>query len=148
MPILDTYMWEDEVLGERSEFPGHPLIIAVRVMDRYASHGHAKARRPGSEYGQAISDGFILGAGCAVSSAMDVLKLSLENGAEAGIQEAGRYWLGWEKQSPNNKDRAARGRAQAERVQPMFLERLSGWQTGQLPPTKCRVSQDTPTSAT
>lgn len=140
MPTIEAYQWENEVLGERVEFPGHPTILAIMVMDRYESFDHAGAREEGAHYYNATRDGFIVGAGCAVSSTMDVLKLAIEKGPEAAFIEAKRYWQGWENQSPSNKDRAAFGREQAERVKPLFLQRLASWQNCQLEPSKWRLS--------
>lgn len=103
---------------------------------------HAKARKTGEPYYSAISDSFIVGAGCAVSSTMTVLKLALEQGHDVAFAEAERYWQGWEDQSPQNKERAAHGRAQAERMKPLFMARLYAWQGGVLPESRWRLAGD------
>ncbi|TXG99948.1 MAG: hypothetical protein E6R08_00510 [Nevskiaceae bacterium] len=137
-----SYEWQMEVLGDNAEYPGHPVVLAAMVMDRYQSFEHAKGYRDGAQYYNAISDSFIPGAGCAVSSTMTVLKLALEHGPEAAFKEAERYWQGWENQSPRNKERAENGRRQAELAKPLFRQRLQWWRIGELPPSKWRLEED------
>ena len=47
MPTMDSYRWENEVLGEHTQYPGHPLILACMVMDRYPNLEAALEGRPG-----------------------------------------------------------------------------------------------------
>ena len=141
MGIMATYEWEKEVLGEHAEYPGHPVILGTMVMDRYECFEHAAARGEGEKYYNAISDSFIPGAGCAVSSTMSVLKLAIEKNPEAAFAEAERYWKGWEEQSPQNRERAAHGRAQAERAKGMFLARLKAWKAGEVEPSRWRLKR-------
>lgn len=65
-----------------------------------------------------------------------------DEGHEAAFAEAERYWQGWEEQSPGNKERAAHGRAQAERMKPLFMARLYAWQGGVLPESRWRLVCD------
>lgn len=131
MPTLETYQWEKAVLGERIQYPGHPLVIAAMIMDRYSSFEAAGFRKPGADFYNAISDSFIPGSGCAVSAAMEVLKRSLHGQVDLAKQEADRYWNHWEQQSASNRQRAEVGREQARRIEPLFMERLAAWQSGQ-----------------
>lgn len=131
------------MLGGPAEYPGHPLVLATMVMDRYASFEHAASNEPGAGYYNAICDSFIPGAGCAVSSTMSVLKIALGDdpgSVDLAVEEAGRYWDGWERQSPANKDRAAHGRTQAEGIKSAFLLRLAAWKSGVPTPSKYRRS--------
>jgi hypothetical protein len=135
-----------ELFGESPGYPGHPVLIGTLTMDRYASYAHATTVAPGSPHANALRDGFIPGAGCAVHAALDCLKLALDgaaNSRSAALAEAERYWINWEHQSANNATRAAIGRSQAERAQARYFERLEGWQTGKLPPCPYRLDPAT-----
>lgn len=139
MGSMSTYEWEREVLCDHGEYPGHPVVLGVMVMDRYHSFDHANQTPRGGQYYNAISDSFIPGSGCAVSSTMSVLKLGLELGAEAAFKEAERYWQGWEDQSPKNLKSAARGREQAEKMKHLFVQRLEAWKVGEVIDSKWRL---------
>lgn len=127
MPTIDSYRWENEVLGEHAEYPGHPLILACMVMDRYPNIETALCREQGREFGNALSDNFIPGAGCAVHAALDTLRHAMDVGLEAAYAHADRYWLGWEQQNPKNVPGAAHGRDQAERIKGKFEAQLRSW---------------------
>lgn len=139
MPTMDSYRWEQEVLGEHAEYPGHPVVLACMVMDRYPSLEVAVRREPGRDFGNALGDNFIPGAGCAVHAALDTLRLAQTAGLEAAYAHAERYWDGWARQQPNNAPRAAHGREQAERLKGSFEERLSTWGTPADPGSPYRV---------
>lgn len=133
MPTMDSYRWEQEVLGEHAEYPGHPVILACMVMDRYPDLDAAVRREPGQEFGNALSDNFIPGSGCAVHAALDTLRYAKEIGLEAAYAHAERYWQGWELQHPSNVTRAAHGREQCERIKARFEGRLNAWGTSEDP---------------
>lgn len=139
MPTMDSYRWERETLGECAEYPGHPVILACMVMDRYQNLGVAVRREPGQDFGNALSDSFIPGAGCAVHAALDTLCHAQERGLEAAYAAAERYWQGWERQHPNNVTRAAHGREQCERIKARFEGRLKTWGTPEDPGSPYRV---------
>lgn len=127
MTTMDSYAWHKEHLGESGVYPGHPIIGACLVMDRYPDLASALARRPGSDFGNALSDGFIPGAGCAVHAALDTLRFAQTQGLDAAYAHAARYWDGWEAQNEKNKASAEKGRLQAERIKPYFEARLKVW---------------------
>ncbi len=131
MSTMDSYRWGQEVLGDSVEYPGHPVILACMVMDRYPNLASACAREPGQEFYNALRDGFIPGAGCAVHAALDTLRHAHDRGLEAAYAHAERYWLGWEQQHPNNVPRAAHGREQCERIKAHFESRLKTWDTSE-----------------
>lgn len=139
MPTMDSYRWEQEVLGEHAEYPGHPIILACMLMDRYPDLNTAVRREPGREFGNALSDNFIPGAGCAVHAALDTLRHAQEHGLEAAYAHAERYWLGWERQHPDNVPRAAHGREQCERIKTRFEDRQKTWGTSKDPGSLYRV---------
>lgn len=127
MATPDSLHWEKEHLGEHGVYPGHPIIGACMVMDRYPNLGTARERRPNSDSGNALSDSFIPGAGCAVHAALDTLHFAQTQGLEPAYAHAARYWDGWERQNEKNKASAEQGRRQAERIKPYFEARLKVW---------------------
>ena len=129
MPTMNSYRWEQEVLGERAVYPGHPVILACIVMDRYPDLDTAVRREPGRAFGNALSDNFIPGTGCAVQAALDTLRYGQEQGLNAAYSHAERYWLGWEQQHPSNAPWAAKGRNQCEHIKTRFADRLKTWST-------------------
>jgi hypothetical protein len=139
MPTMDSYRWEQEVLGEHAEYPGHPIILACMVMDRYPDLDAAERRDPGQNFSNALSDRFIPGAGCAVNAALSTLRHALAHGLEAAYADAERYWQGLEVQHPNNVPRAAHGREQATRAKGRFEERLKSWGTPSDPGSPHRI---------
>lgn len=144
MSTPDSYAWGMKHLGESVSYPGHPLVLATMIMDRYHSFGHAIGRELGSDYNNALSDIFIPGAGCAVSSALDVLGLAIAGDLETAVDHAEQYWKGWEQQSPRNPERCLLGRVQAERVRPLFMERVQAWKDGVALPSEYRLPAPAP----
>jgi|JI10StandDraft_1071094.scaffolds.fasta_scaffold16637_8 hypothetical protein len=130
MPTLMSHEWCERHLGESASYPGHPLVVATMIMDRYHSFEHASDRAPGAHCENARADPFIVGAGCAVLSALDVLRSAVAGDVGAAMQHAERYWRAWEAQLPENPTRGLVGRGQADRVRPLFMERLKEWQVG------------------
>lgn len=142
MSTMQTYDWEQLFLTEHAVYPGHPLITATMIMDRYESLAHANFRPEGKDFGNALGDNFIPGAGCAVGSALRVLQVAQgPGGVEAAKAIAADYWDGWERQHANNKGPAAKGRMQAERILPEFVARLEGWTSGRPLPSKYRLEE-------
>ena len=140
--MMQGYEWELEWLGEPGCYPGHPLVVATMVMDRYQSLEHAKQRREGKSYCNALSDGFVSGAGCAVSSALDVLEFALRGELDRALAHAQRYWEGWEAQSTANPEKGKKGRAQADMIKPAFMQRLEAWKSGNLVESKYRLKEE------
>lgn len=139
MSNSNTYEWEKNVLGEHGEYPGHPVVLACMIMDRYQDLCTASTREPGQDDNNALRDSFIPGTGCAVYAALHTLCLAKDQGLEAGYAHAERYWAGWEQQNPNNVAGAAHGREQAKRIKVRFEERLRVWGTSHDPGSPYRV---------
>ncbi|HCT05874.1 MAG TPA: hypothetical protein DIW86_10975 [Pseudomonas sp.] len=129
MSTADTYRWADSVLGEHIQFPGHPLVLACMIMDRYPDLASATEVSAGADFSNAQRDSFLPGTGCAITSALATLRLAAERDAGAASAHADRYWDGWEKQSSSNQERAERGRQQAARIHPVFLAKVQAWGT-------------------
>lgn len=142
-----TYTWLMAVLGEGEQYPGHPLVVASMIMDRYPNLEAALERPEGTDYGNALSDSFIPGAGCAVYAALDTLRVGQAEGAEAAAEVAQRYWDSWERQSPRNAGPADRGRRQAVRIWPRFVQLLPQWGTPDYPVSAYRVVAPAATGA-
>lgn len=105
-------------------YPGHPVVLACMVMDRYASLAHA------TQASNALRDGFIPGAGCAVGAALGFLQLWERGGPQHALSHGAAYWDNWEAQHVNNKEGAALGRAQAEKLLPYLQENVEAWMAG------------------
>jgi hypothetical protein len=136
-----AHEWAEQIFGQQPDYPGHPILLSVLIMDRYQSIAHARQRAAGATYSNVASDGFIPGAGDAVCSALDVLEIALEADADAALKafaEAERYWAAWERQHGVNAQRAAAGRDLAERAKALFLDRLTAWKSGELLPCPYR----------
>lgn len=131
MPSTDTYAWAEAMLGEHIQYPGHPLVLACMIMDRYPDFALATEISAGAEFSNAQRDSFLPGTGCAVTAALTTLRLAAEKGESAAIAHAAWYWDGWERQSTANGEKASRGRAQAAKVRPAFLARLKVWGSDQ-----------------
>lgn len=140
MPTMNSYQWEQERLGEHAVYPGHPVILACMVMDRYPSLLAARGTDQLSPtFGNALSDSFIPGAGCAVHAALDVLRYAQVVSVEAAYELAESYWHGWERQHPNNVPGAAKGREQCVRIKARFESMLKTWGTPEDPGSPYRV---------
>lgn len=139
MPTIDSYRWAQEALGENGEYPGHPIVLACMVMDRYPDILAAMRREPGRDFGNALRDSFIPGAGCAVHAALESLRQGREHGPAAAYAHAERYWQGWEEQRTDNASSAARGREQCERIKARFEAQLKTWGTSDDPGSPYRI---------
>lgn len=129
MPTLNSFKWASAVLGEHIQYPGHPLVLACMVMDRYPSLDAACTVDPGMTFNRALGDSFIPGAGCAVHAALDTLRFAQKQGLAAACEHAERYWQGWEAQSVQNAEGAAIGRRQAEKLKALFDAKFQAWGT-------------------
>lgn len=128
MATRETFEWQNQWLnGEGVAYPGHPVVLATMVMERYESLEHATRLEDGRNFGNALSDSFIPGSGCAVSCALDVLKLAQGGQQAQALERAQRYWDGYAEQSPRNAKNVAEGLAQADLVMPRFEALLAGW---------------------
>lgn len=124
-PAVEGVLVIKERTGEWPVYPGHPLVLAMAIMEVYPSYELANAT---TEHGwcEALGDCRIPGAGCHVSAAMRTLKLGAEG---AGIDEmvayAHSYWE--EGRAGGHHKNIEAGRAQAEEALPRFRELASRW---------------------
>lgn len=145
MSTSRTFEWEKESLGAHIQYPGHPLVLATMIMDRYPSLDIATSRPPGDDFVRALSDSFIPGSGCAVHAALGFLTMSMDGRLETAKEQADRYWSGWEQQSPANREKGWVGREQARTIEPAFLERLAAWRCGHPLASRYRVTDEAAT---
>lgn len=121
--------WCQAHLGKRvPTFPGHPVVLACMVMDRYGSLSDAKADSA------ALKDGFIPGSGCAVWAALDLLEACQKLSLEEALKQSEHYWQNWEAQSNANAIAAQDGRAEATHLMPFLQEHVLNWLQGNRPP--------------
>ena len=138
---LLTSAWEKEYLGEASVYPGHAVVLACMIMDRYPDLASAQRRCVGATYPNALGDQFIPGAGGAVYAALDVLELAVtQQNLPAAYARAEYCWNCWEQESAeHNKVNAERGRAQYEKLKEHFARRVKEWGTAADTSTRYRV---------
>ena len=131
MPSSSTYQWAEETLGEHVQYPGHPVVIACMVMDRYASLAEAMDKPDGQTYGNALADSFLPGSGCAVYAGLELLSAAAKTTLEDGLALATRYWEGYAEQgnSQEHAEKVARGLKQAEHLLPRLRSRFAQWGT-------------------
>lgn len=140
MSTVETYQWEQKHLGAHGVYPGHPIVVASMIMDRFKDLDEANAVTEVSggngvqNFKNALSDGFIAGAGDAVSTALTLiancLKCAPSDVSAVADNFSARYWDSWEQQSPKNAPGAALGRAQALQLRDAFLGRVHAWREG------------------
>lgn len=139
MSDSNTYKWEKEVLGTHVVYPGHPIVLACMIMDRYLNLDKATEMREDEQFQAALSDSFIPGAGCAVYSALNTLDSALKDGAESAYVRANAYWDGFGKQDARNAASAKEGLAQFEQIKARFEHRVALWGTDKMPPSNYLV---------
>ena len=148
MGSADTRHWEQARLGGPVEYPGHPLVLATMILDRYETLEQARAPDPATQRYRATGDLFLPGSGEAIDTAISLLECALAQPdptspaalAEACAQ-AEAYWRYAEQVFPENPTDPARGRAQGERIQAAYRERLQGWARGTPLASRYRVPQ-------
>lgn len=107
-----------------SVYPGHPVCIAVAIMERYASFEQA-TQSNGDAPPAALVDQAIRGAGGNVYAGLDLLKHSLAGHDELALAAAQRYWMN--SAEPFGADRVAAGDEQARAAIPRLQELLARW---------------------
>ncbi len=118
--------WEQEHLAEPVRYPGHPVVLACMVMDRYESFEDAFAAVAQGGVPAALKDPFIPGSGCAVYAALDLLAEARGGRFEYALNHAQAYWHTFES-SDASKEASAAGRAQASKMLPYFESRVKAW---------------------
>ncbi len=109
-------------------YPGHALVIACCIMDKYPSL--AEARKPcinkktGEKHGfpEALGDNDIPGAGGCVYCALDVLEIE---DIDKAIERANYYWQG--ECGEAYASRYDDGMNEAKELEPLFREMRAKW---------------------
>ncbi len=120
-----------EVTGEYPVYPGHPLVIAWEIMSVFDSP--AEALRTVTDHGlncpEAVADNRVTGGGGEVHRACDLLRRALAGAsAEELMAWADERWISG--QAGGHIKAIEPGLAQAEKLKPLFAERLAAWLAG------------------
>jgi hypothetical protein len=108
-------------------YPGHPVCIAFLIMLAYPNLESAKAKpSPEANYGNALSDMRIPGAGGNVHGALDLLKRATLLSPDAGFAFGEEYWRNCANGDNFGKNHDA-GKAQAESIKQAFLDMAATW---------------------
>jgi len=106
-------------------YPGHPVVLAVMIMKKFASWKEASARTKYT-FPAALGSQEIPGAGGAVYSALDVLKrIKLGISCEDALAEANRVWK--IERDNGYAHNYAEGQKKAEALIPLFKELIKSW---------------------
>ena len=89
--LVEREAWMQRHLGELVVYPGHPLVLACMVMDRYPSLAVASHHDADHPTYAALSDSFIPGSGCAVYAALDFLHYAQTIGLAQAYTHGERY---------------------------------------------------------
>lgn len=107
-------------------FPGHALVIAIRIMEEYSSL--EDAQKPAFSYGKvfdfpdALGNEAIPGGGGPVYSALSLLEMEDDDKA---IEWANYCWEG--ECSTGYKERLEPGKQAAKELEPLFKELRMKW---------------------
>ena len=108
-------------------YPGHPLVIAVRIMENFPSLEAATER--GHHFSAAQESPMIRGGGASVAAALEILKLMAreEDGLsqEKAIEVANQNWD--LNRSGIGEEKYAAGVREAEAAKEDFLSMTSWW---------------------
>lgn len=111
--------------GEWPVYPGHPLVLALAIMEVFDGFDEANAPT-GHGWCAALGDSRIPGAGCHVGAAIRTLKLGAEGkDVEAMVCFATDYWESG--QAGGHHKNVAAGRDQALKAIPRFRELAAVW---------------------
>jgi hypothetical protein len=107
-------------------YPGHPVVIALEVMDAFADYDAAYERTP-QGWPAALSHSEVSGSGGAVYQGLEILRLVREG--ESTPEQA--YDFGqeiWARSRENDfRENLESGIAEAEIIREAFLERVRDW---------------------
>lgn len=113
------------VLGPKAQlvYPGHPLVIAVFIMKAFPDLQTAL------EDGKALRSQLVPGAGGNVHEAIDLLKsMDCSLRTREGVIAAARdYWAQSDDMQNRDPERRLAGQAQAEQIEPEFLQLALTW---------------------
>jgi len=113
-------------------YPGHPLVIAVHILENYESYDAANTYPEDKSAYQcpaALSDERIPGAGGCVYSALDILKC-LKDGywdVDKTIEEADKLWASIDGNAENHASVYGFGLEEAESLRDRFRAGVQKW---------------------
>lgn len=117
-------------------YPGHPLVIAVAIMEHYDSleAANKRYRSPdGWSCPEALSDGRIPGAGGCVYSALDLLNHIRigHRDIDGFVEAADELWGDIDGNVQNYPEKHKEGLDNAAQHQARFRELAAGWDFGE-----------------
>lgn len=114
-----------DLTGDWPVYPGHPLVLAVAIMEVFPSFEAANKR---TEHGwcEALSDHRIPGAGDHVGAAMRVLKLGADGRSASEMIEFAREYWDRGNAGGHHKNVEA-GRAQSKAAEARFCQLAQAW---------------------
>lgn len=108
-------------------YPGHPITLAVTVMQAYASLESALERSASDGFKAALTNSAVAGARGPLNAALGMLH-TLQEGVlsvEEVFQWADNYW--YEETNHGYERQYAEGLNQAHTLQPLFRQLLTRW---------------------
>lgn len=128
-----------QILGEHAVYPGHPITLALLVVNNFASLDEAKSRE-GRTFPAALECSHIPGAGGNVYSALDFLHHLKHLSWDDAVKIADDYWFNCDSQGkggypmPGRKHdpkywikRCKEGQAQADRLKKQLQLKVKTW---------------------
>lgn len=118
-----------KISGDSIVYPGHPLVVALIIMNVFENFASATEMNGGS-YNAALSSSDVPGAGDHVHAAISALKLG-RNGASADevIQYANNYWT--RGNAGGHSKNLKSGQEQSAACEAFFREKLKTWITAE-----------------
>jgi hypothetical protein len=117
-------------MSEQIVYPGHPVFLALQIMDAFPSFERAAAKDNG-EFNNAVSSDRVNGSGGAVHSAMRLLEFAKQGiNPEQVFQYGVETWAsarGWGTVGCDFASNYEAGILQAERLKDEFISRLAQW---------------------
>lgn len=114
-------------------YPGHPLVIAYLIVERYASLREALRGSTGG-YPAALVSARIPGAGGNVHAALDFLERVIDSRLpfEDAVKHANAWWAACDSQATSDAliVRWRSGQTQADQILDLLQQRLSNWSRG------------------
>lgn len=124
---MKNFYERDYLDGEPAVYPGHPVVIAYLIMNRFASLEEATTTEPGATYNRALGSHDIPGAGGEVHMALNLLRKCLvqERSSEEVVDEYAAYWHQYK--AGGHEKYVEAGHAQLLKVRDKFLQQIQNW---------------------
>ncbi len=111
----------------RAVYPGHPVTIALAIVETYTSYEDATTVDPGKEFSRALSNTEIPGAGGNVYNALHMLKNLEKISWEEAIRLADQTWASCDDQKNRYPERWKAGQEQADALKDRLRVALQAW---------------------